>query len=209
MKHKLNIDTWARKEHFNFFRGFEEPFYGVVVNVDCTRAYTFAKDNGVSFFLYYLHKSLTAINELEPFKYRIYGDEVFVYDRINAGPTIGRANGTFGFGYIDFHSSLDTFIEGAKKEIERVQTTTTLFAPKLDDDIVHYSAMPWIDFTSLSHARSFSLPDSCPKISFGKMTEDNRKKSMPVSLHVNHALVDGMHVGQYYDLFQQLMSSSN
>ena len=209
MKHKLNIDTWARKEHFNFFKGFEEPFYGVVVNVDCTQAYASAKDKGVSFFLYYMHKSLTAINELEPFKYRIYDDEVFVYDRINAGPTIGRANGTFGFSYVDFHPSLDEFIEGAKKEIERVQNTTTLFATNLDDDIVHYSAMPWINFTSLSHARSFSFPDSCPKISFGKMTEGNGQKSMPVSLHVHHALVDGLHVGQYYDLFQELMSSSN
>jgi chloramphenicol O-acetyltransferase type A len=206
MKQKVNIDTWARKEHFNFFKNFEEPFHSVVVNVDCTTAYRFAKENGASFFLYYLHKSLTAINDLDPFKYRIYGDDVILYDQINAGPTIGRSNGTFGFSYVDFHPSFHEFVIGAKKEIERVQNTTTLFAEKLDDDIVHYSAMPWINFTSLSHARSFSFPDSCPKISFGKMTENNGSRTMPVSIHAHHALVDGLHVGQYVDRFQELMN---
>lgn len=206
MKQKLNLETWERKEHFNFFKNFEEPFYGVVVDIDCTAAHHFAKTNGISFFLYYLHKSLSAVNSFDPFKYRIYGDDVMLYDQINAGPTIGRSNGTFGFSYMDYHPSFEKFMIGAKKEIDRVQSTTTLFAPKLDDDIVHYSSMPWIKFTSLSHARSFLFPDSCPKISFGKMTENNGKKAMPVSIHVHHALVDGLHVGQYIDRFQELMN---
>jgi chloramphenicol O-acetyltransferase type A len=209
MKQKINIDTWIRKEHFNFFKNFEEPFYGVVVNIDCTTAHNFAKENGLSFFWYYLHKSLSAVNALENFKYRIYGDEVMLYDQINAGPTIGRSNGTFGFSYVDYHPSFEEFMTGAKKEIERVQNTTTLFAPNLADDIVHYSALPWIDFTSISHARSFSFPDSSPKMSFGKMTENNGKKSMSISIHVHHALADGLHVGQYIDLFQELMNSGD
>jgi chloramphenicol O-acetyltransferase type A len=209
MKQKLNIDTWIRKEHFNFFKNFEEPFYGVVVNIDCTAAYSLAKQNGVSFFLYYLHKSLTVVNDLEPFKYRIDGDDVIIYDQINAGPTIGRSNGTFGFSYIDYHPLFHEFMIGAKKEIERVQNTTTLFAPKLDNDIVHFSSLPWINFTSISHARGFSFPDSCPKISFGKMTENSGKRTMPVSIHVHHALVDGLHVGQYIDRFQELMNDGS
>ncbi|HAI84531.1 MAG TPA: chloramphenicol acetyltransferase, partial [Chitinophagaceae bacterium] len=57
------------------------------------------------------------------------------------------------------------------------------------------------DFTSLSHARSFSFADSCPKISFGKMTVNQDKRTMPVSVHVHHALMDGYHVAQFIDLF--------
>ncbi|MEL7004699.1 MAG: hypothetical protein AAFN93_18470 [Bacteroidota bacterium] len=29
---------------------------------------------------------------------------------------------------------------------------------------------------------------------------------MPVSIHVHHGLVDGIHVGQYCDLFQKLLN---
>jgi chloramphenicol O-acetyltransferase type A len=38
------------------------------------------------------------------------------------------------------------------------------------------------------------------------MTEKDGKRSMPVSVHVHHALVDGLHVGQYIDRFQELMN---
>lgn len=33
MKKTLDIDTWARKEHFHFFRKFEEPFWIGCLNV--------------------------------------------------------------------------------------------------------------------------------------------------------------------------------
>jgi chloramphenicol O-acetyltransferase type A len=39
------------------------------------------------------------------------------------------------------------------------------------------------------------------------MTENGGKRSMPVAIHVNHALVDGIHVGQYVDCFQARMNS--
>ena len=92
------------------------------------------------------------------------------------------------------------------EEIEKVQNTNSLLPAVSGENVIHFSAIPWIDFTSISHARSFSHLDSCPKISFGKMTETNGKKSMPISIHGHHALMDGFHVGQFIDEFQKLMN---
>ena len=75
-------------------------------------------------------------------------------------------------------------------------------------NVIHYSSLPWLRFTALSHARSFSFRDSCPKISFGKMTEKDGQKTMPVSIHVHHALVDGYHVAQFVEAFQQEMDKN-
>ncbi|TWJ02358.1 chloramphenicol O-acetyltransferase type A [Mucilaginibacter frigoritolerans] len=205
MKRKLDIQTWSRKDHFEFFSKFDEPFYGVCVNVDCTIAYRVAKENGVSFFLYSLYRSLEAAQIIEPFKYRIHSDEVFIYDQINAGTTIARANGTFGYGYMDYNPVLDVFIDTANKEVERIQSRTDLVRSP-NEDLIRYSSLPWIDFTSISHARMFSVKDSCPRISFGKMTVNVDKRTMPVSIHVHHALVDGLHVGQYINCFQELLN---
>jgi chloramphenicol O-acetyltransferase type A len=73
--------------------------------------------------------------------------------------------------------------------------------------VIHFSAIPWLDFTSLSHARSYTFPDSCPKISFGKMKiNENGKRTMPMSIHVHHGLVDGLHLGQFVDYFQEIMN---
>ncbi|MDB5086122.1 MAG: Chloramphenicol O-acetyltransferase type [Mucilaginibacter sp.] len=205
MRQKFDLENWARKEHFNFFSKFEEPFYGVCVNIDCTTAYKFAKEKGVSFFLYTLYKALAAAQVTEPFKLRIDGDEVFIYDQINAGSTIGRSNGTFGFGYIAYHPSFDEYIAAANEEVQQVQNSTNLLR-ETRMDLIRFSSLPWINFTSISHARMFSGKDSCPSISFGKMTVSNGKRSMPMSVHVHHALVDGLHIGQYIDCFQELMN---
>jgi chloramphenicol O-acetyltransferase type A len=204
----LDIDNWKRKDHFHFFRQFEEPFFGVTVNVDCTNAYNTAKSNGISFFLYYLYHSLCAANAVEPFRYRIVDGGVIVYDKVNASPTINRPDGTFGFSYIDHYPHLSEFLTHAKAEIERVQNSTGLVPAVSGENVIHYSSVPWIRFTSLSHARAFSFKDSSPKISFGKMVEEHGRQTMPMSIHVHHALMDGIHVGQYIDLFEELLNTS-
>jgi chloramphenicol O-acetyltransferase type A len=206
---ELDIEAWDRKEHFKFFKDFEEPFFGVVVDVDCTLAYEYCKSKGVSFFLYYLHKSLKAANLVEPFRYRILGDKVVVYKQINAAPTTLRSNGTFGFSYMDYYEDFYEFEKHAKLEIQRVQESSGLNPSSSSDNVIHFSALPWIKFTSFSHARRFAALDSCPKISFGKMTEKNGIKEMPVSIHVHHALMDGYHVGKFIDCLQNLLNETS
>lgn len=207
MKHKLDIENWGRKDHFHFFNQFEEPFFGVCLTVDCTAAHRIAKQNGESFFLNYLHHSLTAANLVEPFRYRIADGEVWVHDRVHASPTINRPDGTFGFAYMDFFEDFQVFKVAAQAEIERVQGSTGLVPAVSGENVIHYSSVPWLNFTAISHARSFSFKDSCPKVSFGKMTEQNGQKTMPVSIHVHHALMDGYHVGLFVECFQDLMSA--
>ena len=208
MKTLLDIENWPRKEHFHFFRQFEEPFFGATVEIDCTKAYANAKTLKASFFSYYLHKTLKAVNTIEPFRYRISDDQIYICDQINASATIGREDGTFGFSLIEYNSNFAVFKGITATEIDRIQTTSGLFTRTFDDDnVIHFSAIPWLDFTSLSHARSYTFPDSCPKISFGKMKiADNGKRSMPMSVHVHHGLMDGFHLGQFVDCFQELMN---
>lgn len=205
MKTLINIEDWNRKEHFLFFSKFEEPFFGISVKVDCTTAYDKANEQKVSFFLYYLYRALKAANEVENFRYRIIDDQVYLFASVNASPTINRHDGTFGFAYMDYHEKESKFYQEALLEIENVRNTNSLLPALSGENVIHFSAIPWLDFTSISHARSFSHPDSCPKISFGKVTDENGTKTMPVSVHVHHALMDGYHVGLFIEKFQTLL----
>jgi chloramphenicol O-acetyltransferase type A len=207
MKRILSLDDWARKDHFHFFQQFEEPFFGVTVNVDVTNAYVAAKEKNVSFFLFYLHRSLMAANEIENFRYRIEDNDVIIYDKVNASPTINRPDGTFGFSYMDYDPSFEIFAPAAQKEIEKVQQAKGLIPALTSENVIHYSTLPWINFTSLSHARAFAYKNSIPKISFGKMHEENGRQMMSMSVHANHALMDGYHVGLYIERFQELMNT--
>ena len=206
MKRLIDFDSWNRKDHFNFFNQFDNPYFGVTVDIDCTKAYQISKELNTSFFIYYLHKSITAANNVEAFRYRIIENKVYLYDIINASPTINRENSPFGFSYIKYHENFEEFTKIAQKEIKRVQNTMGLDPATSGENVIHYSSLPWVKFTSLSHAQNSSFPDSCPKISFGKMTLKNEKRTMPMSVHVHHALMDGFEVGLYIDKFQELMN---
>jgi chloramphenicol O-acetyltransferase type A len=208
MKTLLDIENSPRKEHFHFFRQFDEPFFGATVEINCTTAYANSKKLDSSFFIYYLHKTLVAVNTIEPFRYRISDDKIYINDRIDASATIGRPDGTFGFSLIEYNRSFDIFKANALAEIERIQTTTGLFTRSFEsDNVIHFSAIPWLNFTSLSHARSFTTPDSCPKISFGKMmAAENGKRTMSMSIHVHHGLIDGLQLGSFVDYFQEIMN---
>ncbi len=205
-KRTIDLATWARKAHFEFFSGFDEPFFGVCVRVDCTKAYAAAKRRGCSFFLYYLYQSLRAAHVVEPFRYRIEDGGVVIYDRLGAGPAIDRPDGTFGYAYFTYSDDIDEFLRGAQSAVDQVRSSPDLKPSKATNTVL-YSALPWLDFTSLSHARKFGLQDSRPRVTFGKMTTVEGRRSMPVAIHVNHALVDGRDVGEYVERFQGLMDS--
>ncbi|WP_375416982.1 CatA-like O-acetyltransferase [uncultured Hymenobacter sp.] len=205
MKHRLDLAHWNRREHFEFFTAFDEPFFGLVAPIDCTRAQAEAKRLGISFFLYYLYHCLQAANQVEAFRYRIADGQVDCYDRIHASATIGRADHTFGFSFIEQHDEQADFTRAATAEIAAVQASEglRLTATTARPDVIHFSALPWVRFTGLTHSRSFGSADSAPKISVGQLYSEGAARLMPVAVNVHHALADGYHVGQFLAAFQE------
>ncbi len=205
----LDIENWNRKEHFHHFKNFEEPFFGVTVHIDVTYLYQHAKEKGYSFFICYLYAALKAANGIEAFKYRIKDEnEILIYDVVNASPTINRPDGTFGFSYINFHEDFKLFYREAEAEIERIRNEVSLIPAKEGSNTIFFSALPWLKFTSLSHARKITKYDAIPRISFGKVFYEGDMLLMPTSIHVNHALMDGSHVGLFVEHFQENINSN-
>ena len=206
MKHEIELATWKRREHFEVFKDFDEPLFGITVKVECSKAYRKAKKSRYPFSLFYLYLSLKTVNEIEEFRYRIEDDKVFCYDRVDAGPTIFRDDETFGFGYLKYDKDIAEFMTQAKIEVERVKAERGLKFPASGENMIHYSTLPWADFTAVNHARRLDSGRSIPKITFGKITREGSKMWMPVDIHANHAVMDGFHVGKFIERFQELLN---
>ena len=133
------------------------------------------------------------------------GGTNYVSQRIHASATIGRPDHTFGFSFIEQHDELAAFVPGATAEIAAVQASEGLRLNETTGrpDVIHFSAIPWVRFTGLTHARSFGHPDSCPKISVGQTYVEGAATLLPVSINVHHGLADGYHVGQFLAAFQE------
>ncbi|MGM0600207.1 MAG: CatA-like O-acetyltransferase [Candidatus Rifleibacteriota bacterium] len=204
----INIENWNRKDHYHFFSQMKSPFFGITAEVNCTGAYQKAKEENISFFAYYLHRSTMAINRIKEFKYRIIDDKVYELDTIHAGATISRSDGTFAFIYVDYDEDFDVFNKSLKNEIEKVKNTTGLNLSDDDDkikDIIHYTTVPWISFTAILHPTNFDRKESVPKIAFGKFYQKEGQKLMPVSVEAHHGLMDAYHMSEYFKEFEKLL----
>ena len=207
MKTIIDLKTWNRTAHFEFFSKFDEPFFGITTPIDCTIAYQNSKNIEIPFFVYYLHKTLVAINKIDNFRLRIEGENVVLYDEINASATIMREDKTFGFSFMKYQEDIHEFKIMAQTEIQRIQNTPGILTREYPENIIHFSAVPWINFTGLTHSRNYSISDSCPKISFGKLMEENGKKTMALSVTAHHGLLEGYHIGLFVEELQNLLNS--
>lgn len=205
MKTKLDFSNWNRREHFKFFQSFDEPFYHLNMDVECTAGLHKVKSKGYSVFAWYLFNAMKASNTVKEFRYRIEGEEVVIFDMIHASPTVSREDGTFGFAQIDMIDDFSEFQSILKEEIKRVRALSGLFTAPERPDVIHYSALPWFSFTGLSHPRNFGDGDSIPKISFGKIFERQNKSYLPLSVQVHHGLIDGVHVGRFVEAFSRYL----
>ncbi len=201
---RLDLDTWNRREHFAFYRGYDNPYFNICAPVDVTRLLERCRsEGGPSFFLASLWASLTAVNEIEELRYRIRGDDVVVHEIVHGGSTVLVPDGTFRFGYFDYNPDFERFAGDASAVLERVRARMgPLEARPERDDMIHHSIIPWVAFTSFSHARRWGTEDSVPKVVFGRHHREGDIDRMPVSIEVHHALVDGRHVGRFFERFQ-------
>jgi len=201
----FDIENWNRKQHYNHFSKLKDPYFGVTITVDVTKAYHFSKEKKISFFGRYLHDCMKAINDVDELKLRINNSVVEKHEVINASATIMRQDNTFGFSFIYFDENLDVFLNNLENEKQRINSTTDLFPPVNGLDCIHCSALPWLSFSGHKEPVSGEI-DSVPKLAFSKIVFNNDKIEMNVAINVNHALVDGYHVSLFAEKFQYYLN---
>lgn len=209
MAHYLDIANWPRREVFEFFRGFDKPYFNICTRVDVSKLVELLRErDGVSVSMAYHYFALRVANEIEPFRYRLRDGKVFVHDVIHGGTTVFLPNEAFTLAYFDYVEDFGKFISEAGRAIEEARTGDGAFLPRNDDDgRIHFTVLPWISFTSFSHARNWNTEDSIPKIAFGKFVQEDQRILLPVSVEVHHALMDGFTVGRYLSRLEETLSA--
>lgn len=204
----LDLDAWPRRAQFEFFKELAEPFWDVCVEVDVTALREICRARGgPSFFEASCFLSLRAANAVPNLRYRLRRgaepeqDRVLEHGVIRGSCTVLRPDETFGFSYFDYHQDFAAFARGARRAMDAAAASAGL-SESGGDDLIYYSVLPWISFTSFRHARAADRNDSVPRLVFGKYHQEQGRWRMPASLSVHHALADGLHAGRFYENFQ-------
>ena len=207
MKTIINLETWNRTEHYNLFRKYDVPFWSVSADINVTNAYRHCKAGGYSFAALYHWASAKAMNEIDAMKMRIENEMPVLFDTIHVSTTIARADGTFGFSFTPFDADFETFHEALRIETERVKAESGLQSPYSGSDVVYFTVLRKVRFTMMEHAHGLGDGAAIPFLTFGETFEENGRLLLPHSLRVHHSLVDGQHVGRYYERLEEILNS--
>lgn len=203
----VDIGTWARKATYEFFKDYQDPFFNFTANLDVSPAYRFCKENDLTVSLTLLYYSLIAANEIREFRIRLVNGRLVEFDRVHATQTILNDDETFSFAYFEMKDDVFEFDRSGKAAREKYGALKTFDVEADRSDLIYYSAIPWVSFTSFKHASRLDRSQTIPRIVFGKLFDDGESKLMPVSVEANHAIMDGYHVGKFFNKFQERLAA--
>ena len=215
MKQIIDIETWERKENFNFFRRFQNPQLSITSEVECGGAKKRAKEAHQSFFLHYLYAVLRAANEIPELRYRIDPEgRVVLYDQIDIlSPIKIKENGKFFTIRFPYHEDFETFYQEARKIIDSIPENGDPYAAENgevangDYGLILLSAAPDLYFTSITGTQEKQSGNNYPLLNAGKAIIKKGKLVMPIAMTIHHGFVDGHHLSLFYRKVEELLKS--
>ena len=204
---ELDIDNWPRKSTYEFFKDYEDPFFNFTANVDVTAVYDLCKENGLAISLTLLYYSLVTANQIREFRIRLVDERLVEFDRIHATQTILNEDETFSFAYFEMKDDVFEFNASGKEARDRYKSLRSFDVESHRFDLIYYSVIPWVSFTSFKHASRLDRTQTIPRIVFGKLFRDGESMLMPLSVEANHTIMDGIHVGKFFTRFQESVKS--
>ena len=128
----IDVRKWKRRDHYLWFRRYEQPFFSVTVEVDVTAGWNASRRRAApSFFLTSLFLMLSAANAVEAFRLRLRPRGVWRHDRVAVGPAIMRTDETFGFVRLEPAGTLREFASRGRAVIAAAEGQSGLVSNSL------------------------------------------------------------------------------
>ena len=199
----IDLETYPRRSHYEYFKSLAYPYVGMTANVDVTGLLAAAKRRGKSSFLACLYAACQAVNAVSALRQRIRDGQIVEFARCDAGHTVAKEDDTFVNCRTDSSLDFDSFLTLGEIAQQQAKAQTGFLNDKEDETgLIFVSCVPWVSFTSVIQPTPIPA-DTNPRIIFGKYFTQDGRTMMPLAIQCNHALVDGLHIAQFYAKFQE------
>lgn len=197
MKRRIDLSTYPRRAHFEYFLGMPNPFAGVTADVDVTGLANRCKAENRSFYAAMIHAAAIAANRVPQLRQRIIGGEIWEYDSCPTSHIELLEDGTYCYCTLTHDLDGGAYFDYAESARAAARARAGFGEDGDADSMLFVTCVPWIHYTALVQPTG---GDSNPRISWGKYEKDYRGRLMlPVTLLAHHALVDGVNFGQFYE----------
>ena len=207
----IDMTKYPRLDHFRHFLTMQQPCVSITVQVDITDWLSRLRASGCPFFLSFQYAVVRAANRIPEFRQRIVDDKIVEYDYCNPSYIVSLPDDTYRYCNVNVNQPFAQYLEE-----RRVKQDASLHSEHLEEEegdvlgLLFISCVPWFNYTEAMMpypGGSFSNPSFCwggyrtekyLALEDGRVTE-KVKTSIPVTLFFNHALIDGIHAGRFFD----------
>ena len=192
----FDLNTWPRRDIYEFFSALRNPFYMVTFRQDVTALRKYTNRNSLSFYYAMVYLCTRAINEVPAFRLTCRDGALFTADRRDPSFTdLPAGSEAFKIITLPAGDDLAAFCRAAG---EKSRAQTVFIDQKAEaGELIYYSCLPWVDLTALTNEGDHNPDDTVPRISWGRYTEQGGRLTLGLSVEVNHRFIDGLHIGQF------------
>ena len=199
----IDMDTYPRRAHFDYFRTLAYPYVGVTANVDVTELVRLCKEKGVSFYLTFMHAAALAADGVPEFRQRIREGSIVEYDECPTSHTEPLPDGTYCYCTLHHHMPFGEYIAQAEEARRLCREKASIEEDEDVESMYFISALPWLHYTALIQPVAGG-DESNPRITWGKYEADAMGRLMlPVTVLLHHALADGLHLGLFFQRLEK------
>ncbi|MBH9553218.1 CatA-like O-acetyltransferase [Inhella gelatinilytica] len=209
----IDLLQGPRAQAYAFYRHARQPRWGLTTRLEVgalLQAVSAMKPQmaALSPLLAYHHALLRALDAVPALRQRLSNDGGAVeWTQVDASITLAREDGSFAVAYLPYARQLPSFIPSARAAMDQARTPGTDWGiGRPHGGCVYTTTLPWLDFTHFQHAHTAAVDDATPRIAFGQFCAHGGRVEMAMNVEVHHALVDGLHVGQFVQAFQALLN---
>ena len=195
---EIDMNSYPRREHFEYFSRIPDPYFGVTVTVDVTRLVEFSRSRSASFNLCFIHAAALAANAVPELRRRIYDGRIVEYDICDTSHTEPAPDETYCYCTLRHGMPWDDYLPYAAEARRKAVSAPGIGEDEDPEGCFFVTSLPWLHYTELRLPTNDGF-GSNPRIACGKYETDERGRLMlPVTVFANHALADGLHLGKFF-----------
>lgn len=201
---EISLEDDPRRAQFAYFSTLANPYVGLTAEVDVGDFLARCHANGWPFSLAMTYCAGLAANAIPALRRRIRNGGVVEFDHCRTSHTVLREDGVYAYCTLDPAQPFAQFLPEARRLQEAAREHGTLDDGEEPLDLIFLSSIPWLHYTALTQPTPIPA-DSNPRITWGKYATEGGKTTLPVTLLVNHALADGLHIAQFFAALREAL----
>ncbi len=210
---EIDINTWERKSHYDWFSSFPDPSVCVDVKLKITPVLKLCEKlkntNGpISSFALLMYIITNAIHSVPAFRLRLKDGKIYEIDKTDVGYTVICGEHSF----INLHAHVNQSVKDFLNQVEDNKNNymkMKIFNDTNKVDDIYCSCVPWFSFLSVKQPIPVQCPDNLciPRANWCKYYYENGEAYTTLNLTGSHAFVDGKDIADVISEAERLIAT--